>query len=139
METSLKTHPGYNYIIVLLLVAPNDFRLQDHLCYVNLDSLNQRQSNELSGLGPSGKSIFKEQYYKENIRKEQSGKVNLLFMAFSVIIMQFQIYIYIFFLSSYEHEWRSNIGSILFPTYFHTPRDAGTLIAYQDGNPLEIL
>ena len=69
-------------------------------------------------------------------------------MAFSVIIMQFQFFSFHFFnevlykkssLSSYEHEWRSNIGSILFPTYFNTPRDAGTLIAYQDGNPLEIL
>ena len=34
---------------------------------------------------------------------------------------------------------RSNNGSILVPTYFHTPRDARRLIAYQDGNPLEIL
>ena len=41
-------------------------------------------------------------------------------------------------LSTSEHEWRSNIGYILFPTLILTPRYAGTLFEYHDGNPVKI-
>ena len=42
-----------------------------------------------------------------------------------------------YLLSTSEHEWRSNIGYILFPTLIITPRYAGTLFAYH-GNPVKI-
>ena len=42
-------------------------------------------------------------------------------------------------MSTSEHEWRSNIGYILFPTLILTPRYGGTLFAYHDGNPVIII
>ena len=42
-------------------------------------------------------------------------------------------------LSTSEYEWRLNIEYILFPTLILTPRYAGTLFAYHDGNPVKYL
>ena len=43
-----------------------------------------------------------------------------------------------YYLSTSKHDWRSNIGYILYPTFILTPRYAGILFAYHDGNSVKI-